>query len=225
MTGELPAEVRADVEVLWNFHRVDDPPQPADVAVGLGSHEPSAAFHAAELYHRGLFPLVVFTGGKRPATAKRFPRGEAVHFAEIAEERGVPRERILLETRARHTGENLTFTRQLLADRGIGVDSVLLVSRPHHQRRARATARKVWPEVRVRTSACRRDLDQYLADVGADRLVHIIVGETQRLTVYAEAGFAVAQEIPDEVRGAYERLVAAGYTRRLVPDPGVHSGR
>lgn len=219
VTGELPADVRADVEVLWDFHRVDDEPQPVDVAVGLGSHEPSAAVHVAELYRRGLFPLVVFSGARRPATERRFPRGEAVHFAEIAEECGVPRERILLETRARHTGENLTCTRQLLADRGIDVGSVLLVSRPHHQRRARATAQKVWPQVRVRTSACDRSLDQYLADVGADRVAHIIVGETQRLTVYAEAGFLVAQQIPEEVRAACERLIAAGYTRRLVPNP------
>lgn len=219
MPGELPAEIRADVEVLWRFHRIDDEPRPVDVAVGLGSHEPSAAFRVAELYRRGLFPLVVFTGANRPPTARRFPRGEAVHFAEIAEENGVPREAILLETRARHTGENLVFTRRLLAERGIGVGSVLLVSRPYHQRRARATARKVWPEVEVRTSACERDLDQYAAEVGADRVVNIIVGETQRLTVYAEAGFAVAQDVPDEVRAAYERLVATGFTRRLVPEP------
>lgn len=219
MVEELPAEVRADVEVLWDFHRVDDEPRHADVAVGLGSHEPSAALRVAELHRRGLFPLVVFTGANRPATAQRFPRGEAVHFAEIAVERGVPREAILLETRARHTGENLLFTRQLLAERGIGVRSALLVSRPYHQRRARATARKVWPEVEVRTAACERDLDQYVADVGADRVVNIIVGETQRLTVYAKAGFVVAQEVPDEVHAAYERLVAAGYTRRLVPEP------
>lgn len=34
--------------------------------------------------------------------------------------------------------------------------------------------------------------------------------------MYAERGFAIPQEMPDEVRAAFERLVAAGYTSRLV---------
>jgi hypothetical protein len=45
-----------------------------------------------------------------------------------------------------------------------------------------------------------------------------MVGDTQRMRLYAENGFAIHQDIPDEVQAAYERLVDAGYTRHLVPD-------
>jgi hypothetical protein len=45
-----------------------------------------------------------------------------------------------------------------------------------------------------------------------------MVGDFQRLLVYAERGWQTPQEIPDDVRAAYERLVAAGYTRHLIND-------
>ena len=48
------------------------------------------------------------------------------------------------------------------------------------------------------------------------RVVDMLVGDTQRIEVYAERGFAIPQEMPDEVRAAFGRLVAAGYTSRLV---------
>ena len=41
------------------------------------------------------------------------------------------------------------------------------------------------------------------------RVVAMLVGDTQRITVYAERGFAIAQEFPPEVRAAFDRLVAA----------------
>jgi hypothetical protein len=44
-----------------------------------------------------------------------------------------------------------------------------------------------------------------------------MVGDLQRLLVYARKGWSAPQEVPPEVMEAYERLVAAGYTRRMLP--------
>jgi hypothetical protein len=44
----------------------------------------------------------------------------------------------------------------------------------------------------------------------------MLVGDTQRLDLHAQAGFAIAQQIPNEVQAAYGRLVRAGYTTRLI---------
>lgn len=44
----------------------------------------------------------------------------------------------------------------------------------------------------------------------------LLVGDTQRITVYAERGFAISQDVPSDVDDAYSRLVEAGYTKRLV---------
>ncbi|GAA1209029.1 YdcF family protein [Prauserella alba] len=209
--------VRADVETLWRFHRVDDPPQPADVAVGLGSHDAGVAVHAAELYRRGLFPLVVFTGATTPTTAERFPRGEAVHFREIAIRHGVPARAVRIETEATSTVRNIDNTRALLAAEGVTPRSVLLVSRPYQQRRARAVAAARWPGVDIRCSGAAHDLDTYLAGIGEpDRVATMLVGDTQRLELQGRSGEIAPQDLPADVRRAYERLVAAGYTGRLI---------
>jgi hypothetical protein len=44
----------------------------------------------------------------------------------------------------------------------------------------------------------------------------MLVGDTQRIEVYAERGFAIPQDLPEDVRAAFQRLVAAGFTSRLV---------
>jgi hypothetical protein len=115
---ELPEGLRADVRTLWDHHDLRHAPRRSDAGIGLGSRDPGVAVHTAELFHAGRFPLVVFTGANAPTTVERFPRGEAVHYREIALERGVPGDAILVEPEARNTGENVEFTRRLLVERG-----------------------------------------------------------------------------------------------------------
>lgn len=220
------AEVRADVETLWHFHRVDHPLRPADIAVGLGSHDGGVAVHTAELYHRGLFPLIVFTGATTPTTVMRFPRGEAVHFREIALHHGVPDEAVRIETEARSTVQNIDNTRaQLVAD-GLTPRSVLLISRPYQQRRAQAVASRRWPRVDIRCTGTEDDLDTYVASLGdPDRVATMLVGDTQRLDLQSRSGEIAPQDIPVDVAHAYERLVAAGYTDRLITSHHDHDGR
>lgn len=219
LSSPVPQHLRADVQTLWDYHRLDHEPQPADVAIGLGSHDPGVPAHAAQLHADGLFPLVVFTGANAPTSLQRFPRGEAVHYREIALEHGMPDEAILLEPNARNTGENISLTRDLLRERGIEVRSVLLISKPYQQRRAYATAAKLWPEVRFSCTARQQTLDEHLDSVGdVERFISLLVGDTQRITSYARRGFSVEQPVPQRVEDAFGRLVEAGYTRRLLPE-------
>jgi hypothetical protein len=69
---------------LWNFHRLRQPLQRCDAAIGLGSHDIGVARHAAELYHAGWFPLIVFSGAVNPIRPEQFPDGEAAHFRDEA---------------------------------------------------------------------------------------------------------------------------------------------
>ena len=215
----MSSTVLDDARALWDFHQIPDEPRPTDVAIALGSHDIGVAEHTADLFHAGRFPVIVFTGANAPTTVKDFPRGEAVQFAERAEELGVPRSAILVEPRATNTGENLTYSRELLAEHKVSVSSATMISRPYQQRRAYATAQKLWPELDVVCSARTQELDAYIASIGSEkRVLDMLVGDTQRLWVYAEKGFAAPQEIDDRIMAAYERLVAAGYTSRLVAE-------
>ncbi|MDA3626714.1 YdcF family protein [Saccharopolyspora sp. WRP15-2] len=217
-TVEVPGSLRADVGQLWDYHDLHHEVRPCDVGVGLGGHDLGVADHVVDLYRAGRFPLIVFTGANAPTTAGHFPRGEAVHYRERAIELGVPDSAILVEPRATNTAENIEYTRELLGSKGIPVSSLLLVSRPYQQRRAFATAKKIWPEVEIVCSSQRLPLDEYVRAIGdVSRVINMLVGDTQRITVYAERGFAIPQDVPPEVDAAYRRLVDAGYVSRLVP--------
>ncbi len=113
----VPEDLRPAVKALWEYNQPAQKIHPVDVGIGLGSHDLGVATYTADLYHQGMFPLVVFTGGNAPTTVDRFPRGEAVHYREHAIGRGVPDSAILLEPNATNTAENIDFTRAVLEDR------------------------------------------------------------------------------------------------------------
>ncbi|MGI5418387.1 YdcF family protein [Actinomadura luteofluorescens] len=213
----LPDAYRADVEILWDYHDMHHAIRPTGVAIGLGSHDLGVAAFSVELYRGGMVPRIVFTGANAPTTVERFPRGEAVHYREHAIALGVPDETILVESEATNTGQNIEFTRRLLAERGIEVRSATLVSRPYQQRRAYSTAKKLWPELDIVCASRPLPLDEYIVSIGdVNRVVDMLVGDTQRIMVYPSQGFAIPQEMPSEVEAAYCRLVEAGFTSRLV---------
>lgn len=209
--------VMDDAQILWDYHQMHHEPRNTDIAIGLGSHDIGVAEHTADLYRQGRFPLIIFTGANAPTTVGVFPRGEAVHYAERAEELGVPDTAILLEERARNTGENFALTRAMLDREGIHPKSATIISRPYQQRRAYATCRKLWPELQVVCSSRPQSLTDYMAFIGdEDKVLNMLVGDTQRISVYAQRGFATRQEVTREALDAYERLTARGYTRRLI---------
>ncbi|MFI8928836.1 YdcF family protein [Streptomyces sp. NPDC053474] len=208
---------RTHAGLIWDYHQMRHPLQPVDVAIGLGSHDLGVAAHSARLYAAGLFRTLVFTGGNSPTTAEVFPRGEAVHFREHAIELGVPAGAILLEPKAANTGQNISYSRDVLAAAGITPRSVLLVSKPYMERRSFATARKVWPEVELTCASEPLELDDYLKSIGDENLVlDMLVGDLQRVIEYPRLGFAVEQDVPDAVRAAYESLIHDGFTSRLI---------
>ncbi|MFJ8404945.1 YdcF family protein [Streptomyces microflavus] len=192
-------------------------PRACSAIIGLGSHDLGVADVSAGFYLRGLAPVIVFTGATSPTTRNRMPRGEAVHYRERALELGVPDAAVLVEPQARNTGENIRLSRAVLAEASTNVDSVLLVSKPYEERRAYATARKLWPEVDVVSASSPMTFEEYVDSIGDDRMViDMLVGALQRLRLYPAQGFMIEQPVPDEVAAAYERLVEAGFTSRLI---------
>ncbi|MFJ3275623.1 YdcF family protein [Streptomyces sp. NPDC086776] len=215
----ISTESWADAHRLWDFHQMHHEPRPCSVAIGLGSHDLGVADAAVELYKRGMMPLIVFTGATSSTTRERMPRGEAVHYSERALELGVPSSDVLVEPNARNTGENIRLSKALLEESGANVSSVLLISKPYEERRAYATARKLWPEVEIVSASTPMTFDDYVDSIGDAHLVlDMLVGALQRLLIYPEQGFMVSQSVPEDVMAAYERLRSAGFTSRLVPD-------
>ncbi|MFF9027472.1 YdcF family protein [Streptomyces iakyrus] len=214
----ISARAWADARLLWGYHFMHHAPRPCSVAVGLGSHDLGVADVTAELYHRGMAPVIVFTGATSPTTRARMPRGEAVHYRERALQLGVPESAVLLEPRATNTGENIELTKAVLAEAGVEVSSVLLVSKPYEERRSYAMMRKMWPDVEVVCASTSMSLEEYADSIGDARMViDMIVGALQRVLVFPRLGLAIEQDVPDTVEAAFQRLCVEGFTSRLMP--------
>ncbi|KIF74538.1 hypothetical protein QR77_12210 [Streptomyces sp. 150FB] len=217
----ISARVWADARRLWGYHLMRHEPRPCSVAIGLGSHDLGVADTAVSLYRRGMMPLVVFTGATSRTTRERMPRGEAVHYRERAIALGMPGSAVLVEPCARNTGENIRLSRALLQEAAVEVSSVLLISKPYEERRAYATASKLWPGVPIVSASTPMSFEEYVDSIQDDRLViDMLVGALQRLLIYPAQGFMTRQVVPGEVTAAYERLCREGFTSRLAADAG-----
>jgi uncharacterized SAM-binding protein YcdF (DUF218 family) len=204
---------------LWDYHRVGHALEKADCIIVLGSHDTRVAERGADVLLEGWAPLLVCSGHLGALTRRMWTRPEAEIFADVAVDRGVPRDRILVESRSTNTGENVDFSRQLLSERGLIPRKAIAVQKPYMERRTLATFVRRWPELEVRVTSPQIGFDDYpTADIRKDDVIHIMVGDLQRLIVYGRKGWSAPQDVPPAVIEAYDQLVAAGYTRRLLPE-------
>ena len=217
----MNARIRPFVEKIWCYHQLNHEISAADVVLVLCSHDTAVGERGARLFLDGWAPLLVFSGGQGAITRQLWREPEADLFAGIAVRMGVPKERILVENRSTNTGENVLFTRQLLAAHGLDPGKFIVVQKPYMERRSYATFRRVWPEKEVIVTSPRTTLDEYLSrysheSLSPDDVISIMVGDLQRIRVYPEKGYQIPQEIPEDVSQAFEELVRAGYDRHLV---------
>lgn len=213
--------IRRLAERIWRYHQLNHELRKADAILVLCSHDTSVAERGAQLFLENWAPLLIFSGGLGSITKRLWREPEADQFAHVAVRMGVPREHILIENRSTNTGENILFTKQLLARRKLDPRTFIVVQKPYMERRSYATFRKLWPEKEVLVTSPRASLDEYLAaysnaSLTPDDVISIMVGDLQRIQVYPAKGFQIRQEIPDDVLEAYDELVTAGYDRHLV---------
>jgi uncharacterized SAM-binding protein YcdF (DUF218 family) len=205
-------------KILWDYMLLRHELAAADVILVLGSNDVRVGEHGARLFLRGLAPLMLCSGNVGRLTAGRFEKSEAETFADAAARLGVPRSAILIENQSANTGENIDRSRALLASAGMHPERVILVQKPYMERRAWATFKKRWPEPDLQVTSPPIPYDQYpTPGIPRDLVISILVGDVQRMRVYAERGFQVPQPIPDAVWAAWTELVARGFTGQLVP--------
>lgn len=94
--------------------------------------------YAVKLYKQGAAPLIVLTGGRIQWYGGE--SSEAESMATLMEIMGIPREAILLESRALNTYENAVYTKEILERRNI--DRVLLITSATHMPRSLAIFKK-----------------------------------------------------------------------------------
>jgi uncharacterized SAM-binding protein YcdF (DUF218 family) len=122
---------------IWDQGNRDERPA-ADAIVVMGAAQydgrPSPLFaarldHAIELFHTGVAPWLVVTGGKREGDRTT----EAATARAYAIRHDVPEEAILVEDQSRTTLQSIRLVAALMEDRDL--DSAVFVSDPSHMLR------------------------------------------------------------------------------------------
>lgn len=195
--------------LLFNYLLVEDPKEPANAIFVLGGSSLEPPIHAAKLYHEQLAPKVAFisTGGNFGGE-KIWGMPENQKYAEVLVEAGVPYDAILTEGLTTNTLVEAQQAIPFLEGRGVQTTSLILVSRPVHQRRAWATFRKQHPRVRYINQPA---LEPFTMD---DRtLLPRIVQEMDRLKTYGAKGDIQLQYSTTEIDTALE--VVREYLEKL----------
>lgn len=212
-------DIDEPAKIIWNYLHLNQTIKKCDIIFALGSSDLRVAKRAAQLFLDGYGDSLVISGGLGRISKDIFHKPEAEMFADIAVKMGVPKERIFTETDASNTGQNITFTYDLLQEKDIKPRSILIVTKPYMERRVYATFKKQWPtsdttEMLV-TSPDVSYEEYFTPQLTEDLVLNTMVGDLQRIRNYPARGFQIPQDIPEEVWDAYEAMVAAGYHKSL----------
>jgi uncharacterized SAM-binding protein YcdF (DUF218 family) len=130
------------LEAMARFLIVRDEISEADVIVILGGGAADRVWQGVDLYQSGYGKWMIATGMKHemPGLVVTWPelaRREAVSL-------GVPEEAFITEDRPTSTYEDAIYVKEDMLNRGFR--SAIIVSSPHHTRRARMIFRKVFKD-------------------------------------------------------------------------------
>ena len=215
--------VEHDIRTLWDYMQMHQPPNKADCLLVISSDDDRSGIYAAELARKYHYWYFVVSGGKGHgddllATHWSEP-SEAEHFLAVMRQAGFTKN-ALLETKAQNTGDNATLSFELLRSQSTPMPlSLLLVTKPYMERRALATFQAQWPDrdAQIMVTSPPIAFDDYCTDdYPREKIIHIMVGAMQRIMTYPALGYQSEQVVPTDVRAAYDRLIAAGYTKHLM---------
>lgn len=217
-------ETKRDVETLWNYLCLRNEPIKADCIIGLGSILKNVPKKCAELYQKGLGDYIIFTGNCGKGTEGIISKTEAEIFKSIAIAEGVPEDKILIETKATNTYENIKYSLEVLKENGLFPESFLIVGKPYQERRAECIASVELTRYKFSIAPFLITFDEFLEYVETNNLMSLddvineLVGEINICILAPNYEIQQKCDIPDEVMESYERLCKKGYTRYLVTD-------
>jgi uncharacterized SAM-binding protein YcdF (DUF218 family) len=160
-------------DCITDFIFVETEISSADVILVPGSNHHQLMEKAAALYNQRLAPYILPSGGYKPHVGTT----EWEFLRNIGIEYGVPEEAILKEDKAQHTMENASFSLDLLIQKGISFNKVIVVCKAGHSRRALLSYQHVFPkevEFLVSTVVDRHGITKdnwFLSEMGISRIM------------------------------------------------------
>ncbi len=207
--------------ILWDYLKLNHDLKKADAIIVFGNHDVLTAVRGIELYQEHFAPLLIFTGALGRVTDNVWDETEAQKFSKMAVSAGIDRNAIRIEEKSTNTGENIIFTKRLLAEENLSITSIIAVHKPYMERRVYAALRCFWPEIDVVVSSPQLSFADYLNALtlqgfSEKHTIEMMVGDFQRIELYAKNGYQIPQPIPRYADEAYDELVRLGYNKYVI---------
>lgn len=199
---------------IWDYLRVESKPSlsdQADAIMVLGCSTNQVAYTAAHLFHQGLAPWVICTGGNSRKSAG-WPVTEAgVNRATLLDLK-VPQDQILADHKAKNFGENIQNSRILLLQKIDRPKRVIGVPIDFAARRWQASMERQWVGVEALVVPAGTDYHRYFDNQERfNNFAHNLVLELGKIITYPSQDFMKNQDWNDpdfvQARVARARLL------------------
>lgn len=177
---------------ISNYIFVADEPERADAIFLPGSSHPEQPEYAARLYQKGYAKWLIPSGGisvkrdKWPGVrtgADRYDgdyKTDCEFFTDVLLKNGVPASAVIGEDQSGHTRDNAWFSRKVVEEKGIEIQTALIVCKAFHARRCLMLYQMAFPdtEIKVCPVHCYNITKEnwYESEAGIDR----VLGELAR---------------------------------------------
>lgn len=147
---------------ISNYIFVADEPEKVDAIFLPGGSHPEQPEYAAALYHKGYAKWLIPSGGISVKADKwQGVRSKAdiyngdyqsdcEFFTDVLIKNGVPINAIIGEYKAGHTRDNAFFSRKMVDEKGIEINSAFIICKAFHARRCLMLYQMAFPEVRMK---------------------------------------------------------------------------
>ncbi len=188
--GRLSAAFK---KAVGDYMLVETSLEKADAIFVFGNRSRAPlAEKAASIYHDGLAPRIIVSGG----VYGEFDKTEAIDITDRLVELGVPRDIILVENKAHNTGENVIFSKaQVEKEWGKGaVKSVIAVGHISAARRFLMTLNQQWPGLKMMSAPMNPYKTPRQKWHANKRFKKLVLKEYAKIPVYKRRGFI--KELP-----------------------------
>lgn len=147
---------------ISNYIFVADVPETADAIFLPGGSHPKQPEYAAELYHKGYAKWMIPSGGisvkadkwqgvrSKADVYSGDYQSDCEFFTDVLIKNGVPTNAIIGEYKSGHTRDNAFFSRQIVDEKGIEINTALIVCKAFHARRCLMLYQMAFPEVSIK---------------------------------------------------------------------------
>lgn len=134
---------KKEIKKITNYIFLKSLPQKADLALVFGTRHQEAINKVCELYHNGLIPKILISGGINRVTGEN----EALEMSQKLIKLGVNQIDIILENKSTNSLENVLYSKKVI-EQNFGfekIKKIIAVVKHYHSRRALMTLKKHFP--------------------------------------------------------------------------------